>query len=44
MKRLYIKDELHKKLKLISVEEEIPMQDLTEEMVIDFLKRRKVKK
>ena len=40
MKRLYIEKGLHKKLKLISVEEEIQMQELTKKIVKEYLERR----
>ncbi len=44
MKKLYIDDDLHRKLKVISSKKGITLQDLADEMVKEYLKKEKVKK
>ncbi len=44
MKNIKIKDTIHKELRIISAEEDKTIQDLLEEIIIKYLKNRKVKK
>jgi len=41
MKTLYVKESVHKKIKTLALQKEKPMQEMTEDMVLFYMKKNK---